>query len=59
MNGGVGEMPPLSAGGFKNVSPESQRQGFELFSKLGSLCMTQRHMLSKVQGVLEAGMRFK
>lgn len=54
MNGGVDEMPPLSGGGFKNVSPKSQKQGFELFRKLGSLCVIQSHMLSKVHA--EAGM---
>lgn len=36
-------MPLLSGGGFK-MSPKSQKQGFELLSKLGCLWVTQKHM---------------
>lgn len=36
-----------------------RRQGFELLSKLGSLCGTQRYMPSKVQGMLEAAIGFR
>lgn len=34
-------------------------QGFESPSKLGSPCVTPRDRLSKVQGMLEAGMGFR
>lgn len=43
---------------FEMSDQSLRRQGFELLSQFGSLCVTQRYM-SKVQGMLEAVIGFR